>query len=33
MIEEEEAKHLPTRDQMLDEKARKWRQFNNKRYS
>lgn len=31
--EEEEAKHMPTREQMLDEKARKWRQFNNKKYS
>jgi pre-mRNA-processing factor 8 len=33
MIEEEEAKQLPTREQMLDEKARKWRQFNNKKFS
>lgn len=30
---EEEASALPSRQQMLEEKARKWRQFNNKKYS
>jgi len=24
---------MPTRDQFLEEKARKWRQFNNKKYA
>jgi len=31
--EEEEKQRLPTRDQMLEEKARKWRQFNNKKFA
>ena len=33
MQEEEFKDNLPTREQMLEEKARKWRQFNNKKYS
>jgi pre-mRNA-processing factor 8 len=33
MLQEEYKQDMPTREQMLDEKARKWRQFNNKKYS
>ncbi len=32
-MEEEAKRPLPSRDQMLEEKARRWRQFNNKKYS
>lgn len=33
MFEEEHKGRLPSREQVLEEKARKWRQFNNKKYS
>jgi hypothetical protein len=34
MMEEEEAKsRLPSREQMLEEKARRWRQYNNKKFA
>ena len=28
-----EERKMPSKEQMLEEKARKWRQFNNKKYS